>query len=375
MNSAYDSTGPRVLVAPLDWGLGHATRCIPLIRTLIYKKCSVFLAGEGKVKALLTKEFPDLPFLPLSGYNIQYARNRRLLPFVLALQMPRLLSAINKEHQWLREKTKELELDAVISDNRYGLYHPGIFSVILTHQLRIAAPYAWAEKILREKNYRFLNRFQEVWVPDVEKAPGLSGTLGHPKQLPSVPLRYTGCLSRFHLPVESQVPAGLLVLLSGPEPQRTILEDLIIKQLTGYNGSVTIVRGLPGNSDRPTVPKNFRVFNHLAQEELQEAILQAEVVVSRSGYSTVMDLATLRKKSILIPTPGQTEQEYLGAMLHELQMAVMVRQDKLRLMEQLAQAASMVPAWPASGTGMELEHCVDRLMEKTGAGSPKPAGT
>jgi UDP-N-acetylglucosamine transferase subunit ALG13 len=187
-------------------------------------------------------------------------------------------------------------------------------------------------------------------------------------------VRFTGCLSRFQLPLETGVPAGLLVLLSGPEPQRTILEDLIIKQLTGYNGTVTIVRGLPGHSDLPSVPKNFRVFNHLPQDELQEAILQAEVVVSRSGYSTVMDLATLRKKSILIPTPGQTEQEYLGGMLHERQMAVTVRQDKLRLMEQLAQAASMVPAWPATGNGSELGKCVDQLLEKVGAGYPKPAG-
>jgi hypothetical protein len=141
---------PRILVAPLDWGLGHATRCIPIIRELLVQDCDVWLAGEGAQEQLLKNEFPELPFLDLPGYRIRYAKTKRGLLWKMIQQGPKMQQAIRYEHRWLKKAVKEHGFDAVISDNRYGLYHSSVPSFFITHQLTIKSPLGkWTEKILQ----------------------------------------------------------------------------------------------------------------------------------------------------------------------------------------------------------------------------------
>jgi len=340
---------PRILVAPLDWGLGHATRVIPIVRELLDLDVDVWLAGEGAQEQLLKGEFPSLPFLPLDGYRIKYAATAWGLFRQLLVQSPRLLRAIKRENRWLQKAIQLYQLDGVISDNRYGLHSTAIPCIFITHQLQIKSLLGkWGESLLQRSNYNYIQRFHECWIPDHEQE-GLAGELSHPRKLPSIPVRYIGTLSRFEKPVSSETKGNLLFLLSGPEPQRSILENIIIAAIVHYPGNAIVVRGLPGDSRIIPSTNMIRFYNHLPTPGLQEAMEQADYIICRSGYSTVMDLATLQKKSIMIPTPGQTEQEYLGTYLQQKKFTVSISQKDFQLEKALHRAAHFNYVFPHAG--------------------------
>jgi len=338
--------GKKLLVAPLDWGLGHATRCVPVIRDLLNNHCEVWLAGEGAQEKLLREEFPLLPFLPLKGYRIKYAKTG--FTGKILLQVPSILRSIKEENKWLKEQVTKYGFGAVISDNRYGLYHENIFSVFITHQLFIKSSLGkWSEKMLQQWNYKFINRFNECWVPDEKGENNLSGELSHPVKLPSIPAKYIGPLSRFvRQSADSlgeknkidEIKNHLLIILSGPEPQRTILENKVVDQIVNYPATATIVRGLPGERNVIPSTNTIHFYNHLSSEELNMEAMKAEFIISRSGYSTIMDIVALQKKSILIPTPGQTEQEYLADHLMKKQFAFCVDQKGFSLLKNIDEA-------------------------------------
>jgi UDP:flavonoid glycosyltransferase YjiC (YdhE family) len=332
----------RVLLAPLDWGLGHATRCIPIVRELIDRGCEPWIACDGSQQVLLQAEFPQLTFLPLAGYRVRYAKTAPGLLWQMIRQSPRLLQVIKKEHEWLKQAVDRYGFKAVISDNRYGLHHPGIRSIFITHQLTIKSPLGrWSESLLRKKNYGYIDRFDECWVPDNEGSDNLAGELSHPAQLPHTRVRYIGALSRFKKMDIAEKKDHLVFILSGPEPQRTLLENKIIHDVAAYGGTATIVRGLPGYESLIPSTNMIRFYNHLPADALNKEIAQADYVISRSGYSTVMDLTVMNKKSILIPTPGQTEQEYLAKYLKGKKQAYSVSQNEFELEEVLEKAGEL----------------------------------
>ena len=340
---------PRILVAPLDWGLGHATRVIPIIRALLDLDVDVWLAGEGAQEQLLKVEFPSLPFLPLKGYRVKYAATAWGLFRQLLVQSPRLLRAIKDENRWLHRAIHQYQLDAVISDNRYGLHSNSVPSIFITHQLQIKSLLGkWGESLLQKSNYNYIQRFHECWIPDHEKE-GLAGELSHPRKLPAIPVKYIGTLSRFEKPLHSETKGNLLFLLSGPEPQRSILENIIIAAVVHYPGHAMIVRGLPGDSKIIPSTNMIRFYNHLPTPDLQQAMEQADYIICRSGYSTVMDLTTVQKKSIMIPTPGQTEQEYLGTYLQQKKFTVCIAQKDFQLDKALQLAAQFNYVLPHAG--------------------------
>lgn len=355
---------PLVLVAPLDWGLGHTTRCIPLIRELIRQGASPCLAGEGAQEILLKTEFPDLPFLGLPGYRIRYPKKGGNLPWKMIRQLPGIISSIRKEQEWLSQQMKTYHFDAVISDNRYGLHHADTHSVFISHQLQIKGPAVWIEKLLRKKNYRYIHRFNQCWIPDTADENNLAGSLSHPDQLPAVPLTYIGPLSRFEKKEEPPIKGRLLILLSGPEPQRSLLEEMIIDQISHYPGTATVLRGLPGHPSVIPSTGMIRFFNHLPSEELSSEIQKAEMIISRSGYSTVMDMAMMGKKCILIPTPGQTEQEYLANYLQQKKQAIFFKQDAFQLNKALEAASQFkYHEWPHASAS-SLTNAVRDLMDQ-----------
>jgi len=330
--------GKKLLVAPLDWGLGHATRCVPVIRDLLNNNCEVWLAGEGAQEKLLREEFPSLAFLPLKGYRIKYAK--KALTGKILLQIPSILRSVKEENKWLKEQVSKFGFEAVISDNRFGLHHEKIFSVFITHQLYIKSSLGKrSEKIIQQWNYKFINRFHECWVPDEKGKNNLSGELSHPDKMPLIPTKYIGPLSRFvRKDSFGEIKNHLLIILSGPEPQRTILENKVVDQIVNYPATATIVRGLPGEKNIIPSTNTIHFYNHLSSEELNNEAMKAEFIISRSGYSTVMDIAALRKKSILIPTPGQTEQEYLADHLMKKKFSFCVKQNNFSLLENIQEA-------------------------------------
>ena len=361
---------PRILVAPLDWGLGHATRCIPIIRELLAQGCDVWLAGEGAQEQLLKTEFPELPFLELPGYRIHYAKTARGLIWKMIQQGPKMRRAILYEHQWLKKMVAQHHIDAVISDNRYGLYHSAVPSIFITHQLLIKSSAGkWTEKILQKRNYKYINRFTECWVPDNKDENNLAGELSHPSLKPVVPVHYIGLLSRF-VKKESfdkltEKKHHLLVILSGPEPQRSIFEEKIIKDIVHYDHTATIVRGLPGSASLIPSTGMIQFYNHLPSAELNAAMQEAAYIISRSGYSTVMDIMALQKKSILIPTPGQTEQEYLGRSLMEKQIAVCLEQKGFSLEKALVTAAGFNYKIPDAANDPVLAKNIQRFLSQS----------
>ena len=329
----------RVLVAPLNWGLGHATRCIPIIRELLRQNMEVLVAGDGPSQALLQNEFPDIVFIPLPGYEIRYSSSALGLVWQIISGIPNILRSIRSENKWLQNAVKKYSLDGVISDNRYGLYNDQIPCIFVTHQLTIKSPFGrLSEKILQRWNYRWLNQFTECWIPDSESNDNLAGDLSHPEKMPGTRVRYINPLTRFEKKPIAETKDNLIVILSGPEPQRGILEDKIIRELKNHYQPVTIVRGLPTGSS--IIPSFGQIifYNHLPADELNSAVQSAEFVISRSGYSTIMDMAKLKKKTILIPTPGQTEQEYLANHLFKNGIAFCTTQKKFSFQDSLSRA-------------------------------------
>ena len=319
---------PRILVAPLDWGLGHATRCIPIIFKLKQQNCEVIVAAEGPGKFLLQTEFPQLAFIELRGYRIRYSRSKLLMNIKLLLQFPAVLYRIYAEQRWLKRVVEEYSIDAVISDNRMGLYHQEIPTAYITHQLQIKTGKHFTDRLVQKIHYWFINKFTECWVPDAAGKINLAGELSHPAIMPQTPVAYVGPLSRFEKK-EAVFKYDLCVLLSGPEPQRTLFEKIVLKELDNLKGNIILIRGLPGET---TVFENrntaFEIKNHLAADELSAILQESKMVVCRSGYTTIMDLVKLGKKAILVPTPGQTEQEYLAGYLKQKELFHSIDQDK-----------------------------------------------
>ena len=341
---------PKILVAPLDWGLGHATRCIPIIKELIEKNCEVIIAAEGPQKALLKEEFPAIRFINVQGYGLKYGRNKWATWFRIIFQIPKILIRIKRENRWLERFLLEEELDGVISDNRYGLYSASIFSVFITHQLHIITYFGKGiDQVLQKINYRKICRFSSCWVPDFEEAGSLAGTMAHPKKGPEIPIRYLGPLTRFKK-INTGMAGPLVFLLSGPEPQRTIFEKKILAELQNYSGKAILIRGLPGETSLPEVRINTRVCNHLPSKELNKVITESDYVIGRCGYSSIMDLAMLGKKTILIPTPGQPEQEYLANYLFNKRIIFTTTQDSFSL-ESCLQSARQFSFLPVEDSG------------------------
>ncbi len=295
----------RILVAPLDWGIGHATRCIPIIKQLIAHNYEVILAADGRPMHLLSTEFPNLEMIRFGGYNIKYPK---YLPMSISmfLQLPKLLLGIKKEQAILNQMIEDYNINGVISDNRYGLYSDKIPSVFITHQLKIQSPYF--SKNIQNFNYKYINKFDACWVMDDEEN-NLAGELSKPDNLPNN-TSYMGIQSRFEKTDETK-KYDFLAIVSGPEPQRTILEKGLIKALKDRKEKSLIVLGKPELNTNKTT-RNLSIRSHMNASELNAAILESELIICRPGYSTIMDLAKLEKKAFFIPTPGQTEQEYLA---------------------------------------------------------------
>ena len=357
-------TNKKILISPLDWGLGHSTRCISIIRLLLDNAYSVSVACNPIQKSLLQQEFNNIEFIELKGYNISYSKNEKLFPLKLIAQLPKIAMRIISEHRWLQKTIDRYKIDIVISDNRYGLFTKKVPCVFITHQLTIKAPFAWLENLLQRINYSYINRFTQCWVPDYAGSNNIAGLLSHPGKLPSVPVHYIGPLARFVKNETVKPRYRFCVLLSGPEPQRTLLENIILKQLHDVPEGCLLVRGkLDAAPIQPSSPK-VTTSNHLSGLSLQEAILSSEIIITRSGYTSVMELLALQKKSILIPTPGQTEQEYLGKQLMRQQWALCINQNEFDLKDALMAAAQFdyqLPSSPKSNLEMFLKEALATL--------------
>ncbi|HQW13096.1 MAG TPA: glycosyltransferase [Saprospiraceae bacterium] len=317
----------KILVAPLNWGLGHATRCIPIIRNLVSAGHEVHLGSDGVALALLREEFPNLSYIELPGYRIHY-RGRSLIRSLI-LQTPKLLKAIIAEKRAVSEYVSRGQIDIIISDNRLGARTSHTRNIVMTHQLTLLLPHPLMSRIATRLNQAWLRKFDAIWVPDSPPPDNLSGLMSTAGTLPNV--RYIGTLTRLH-PCNEVPVRDFVAVLSGPEPARTELERLIITQFRDLSYSLLLVRGLPGiEIPFSDMPDHIETVTYLTSEHMNEAICTSRYVITRSGYTSVMDLSILGKSAILIPTPGQPEQEYLGVRLTDHDCFVVGSQKGLNL--------------------------------------------
>jgi len=316
----------KILIAPLNWGLGHATRCIPIIKALVENGFEPIIASDGVALALLKKEFPKLISIELPAYNIQYAENGKNFKWKLVAQLPKMVIAIKKEKAKIRKIVENYEIEGIISDNRLGVYSSKVPSVFITHQLNVlSGKTSW---LTTKLHLRYLLKFNSCWVPDVSGAENLSGRLGHPEKIVEK-INYIGPLSRIEkktLPIKYDI----MVLLSGPEPQRTLLEKKLIKELENSSKEILFVKGIVESQQQIEKINSITYYNFMNSEELSTAFNECEFVVCRSGYTTVMDLAKLEKKAFFIPTPGQYEQEYLAKKFKSEIVAPSCKQEKFK---------------------------------------------
>jgi hypothetical protein len=373
------SPGSRILLSPMEWGLGHASRCIPILNYLLNNcQADLVIAANGPQAALIRNSFPSIEIVNPPAYTVKYHKNRAGTIAKMAFSLPHLAQQIRAENRWLREFAENHQPDVIISDNRYGFWHPQIPSYLITHQLAIKTPFGKAvDGLVRKQLYRYIDKFTRCWIPDFEEEElSLAGELSHPKRLPGIPVDFIGPLTRISQAAKNQPIPGfsalpdssffspiaetafqfgadeikqnqgaaiqVLVILSGPEPQRSIFEKLILQQWAAAPGTgLLLVRGLPEPAEPAPIQAitpgevkfipNAMAVNHLSTEQLSQAIANAACIITRSGYSSIMDLLPQQSNCWMVPTPGQTEQEYLARYLAQKGLIQTQSQDSFSL--------------------------------------------
>lgn len=314
----------KILFCALNWGLGHASRSIPVIDQLIDNQNEVTLASDGLALQLLQRTFPQLPFVELPAYDVHYKYES--MPLNISLQTRKIFNAIRGEYNFLRALKKLNNFDTVVSDNRFGCYHKDCHNFFITHQIQVLLPNLFNRYLISKINRWFIHKFDECWVPDYEGSPNLSGEMSHDQVL-SIPIRFLGPLSRFQkIEAEKDLPYLTLSILSGPEPQRSMLEQRLTDILRNVRGNHAIIRGTTSISNRNS---NISFFGLLGQHEISTLVEQSRNVISRSGYSSIMDYEAMDISAILIPTPGQYEQLFLAEHMEKLDRHKVIYQNQL----------------------------------------------
>lgn len=347
----------RVLVCVLDWGLGHATRSVPVINELLKQGAEVFIASSGNAGTLLKMEFPALTYHELPGYRPVYASGGLTMTSMFR-QLPKFYGVVADEHREVEKLVKRFMIHAVISDNRYGCYADKIPSVLITHQevVRLMPGMDLLERMVNGWLQRYLNKYGEIWVPD-EPRSGLTERFVSGKR----PVRYVGWLSRFPMGANAMERIPLMAVVSGPEPQRSFFEQRLRQQLKSRPGRSLLVTGQPDKSER-TWDGNVEVVSHLPALEMEANLLAADLVITRSGYSTIMDMIALGKRAAFVPTPGQPEQTWLADHLKENRIAFCQDQQTFTI-DTLVSESARYTGWNGKAKSADLlKSAINQLM-------------
>jgi uncharacterized protein (TIGR00661 family) len=335
----------KVFIAPLNWGLGHATRDLPLIKELINKNFEVFVGANGRSLELLKREVPECRFIDFPDYPIKYPRTRFFVTRFMSVIFPQMLTAMFREGRALRDLQKKYKFDFIISDNR--------FRYLISHQLRYKLPFPinkmeWLPEYF---NSVFFNRYDKIIVPDTGKENNFTGELAHRMRfIPEEKLIYSGILTDLSKPsIQKESDIDFLIIVSGPEPQRTKLELLIMQQIHALEGNVIAALGKPESNYKIT-KGNATIYSFLNRERIADCMSRAKFIIGRPGYTSVMEMVELGKKALFIPTPGQVEQVYLAQHYMAQGWCYCVQQSRLDLVKDVPKALSF-SGFPSSVGG------------------------
>ena len=328
-------SNPRVLVAPLDWGLGHAGRCIPVAKALLKRGAIPVIAGPEVVRRRILQSLNGLEEIEIPGYNISYSR---FLPawFKISIQSGRIMEMIRKEKIWVDQIMKSHRIDGIISDNRYGIFHSKIPSVLMTHQLNLQIPsgIGFIREFVDQRIHGMAECFREVWIPDISDKGGnslISGHLSFPVSK-NISVRYIGLLSRFEEPEKIQQTNqlhDLLVIISGPQPQASEFFKTAASFAQKNDLNSIFIISDRSILDKKSAKKKQIILVNPDDDKFLNIMNSSRNILCRSGYSSIMDLIHLKRKAILVPTPGQTEQEYLASRMKEKYRWDSISQKKL----------------------------------------------
>ena len=298
-----NTSNKMVLISVLDWGFGHMTRCVPVIEALIESNNTVVFAGNDKQINFIEKEFPSIKTEYLEGYNIELSSKQNTY-FQIIKQGFKITKAIKSERAFVKKMSSKYAIDLVLSDNRYGFRHSVVKSIFISHQLNLCLPTfsGSVNKVLS----KLVNQFNEVWIADDEVV-NLAGQLSNPLYL-TVPHKYLGLLSRFKMD-KTSIKYDYLIIVSGPNPENSLFLGEIERLVCNSDLKFAIVSTVQSSNELSQID----YFYNSTTLELNAVLNSSDVVISKSGYTTLMELSVLNKKAILIPTKGQFEQEYLAS--------------------------------------------------------------
>ena len=347
----------KIIYAVCAWGLGHATRSLPVIRKLIDEGNEVTIISEGRSLELLKNELKDRAseYIKIPGYPMLLSKNSRQFMAKSIVYWPNFLRRMIKGLSILTNMLKNRECDLIISDGRYDMYSKKIPSYFISHQMRIMNPLRikMFESGSETFNKFFFKRFKQVIIPDF-KNDSLSGELSHNlKKIDEDKLNYVGVLSDFKKK-DIVKDIDYLVSISGPEPQRTMFEEKILDQIDSLSGKVVITLGKTEKIDE-FKDKNIETYSFLSKEKRENILNRSKIVISRSGYSTILDLAVIGNKALMVPTPGQIEQVYLAEYHNKKRYFHCVSQDKINLKKDIKLAEK--------STGIKRKIDVDKTVE------------
>jgi spore coat polysaccharide biosynthesis predicted glycosyltransferase SpsG len=364
LNKSYN-----ILICPLEWGLGHAARMIPLARKLREMNNNVIIASGEEHLSLFRNELPGLSYINFPGFKPGYSR---FLPQYLFLlfKIPVLLYYIIMEHHRLKKLIAEHEVDIIISDNRFGLWNMKITSVYVTHMPLIPFPkhLKFLEPVGVLLHRKIINKYSLCFIPDLPGDLNLSGRLSHGMKLPDN-VRYIGILSRFIACEQSlnENPVKFhhnTVILSGPEPQREIFKKKLVTLLKDKEPQTVIFEGRPGKRSEIASNGNITFYNHLSAFRMKEIIEDSDSIITRSGYTTIMELTSLNCTALIIPTPGQTEQEYLADYLSEKGWFYTVSQSEIKAGITIRQGKTVWQGEINRQSSILLTEALNELLEK-----------
>ncbi|HIP37589.1 MAG TPA: hypothetical protein EYG85_12130 [Crocinitomix sp.] len=297
-----------ILFSALDWGFGHTTRCVSLIQHLLAHSNQIIFAGNTTQIAFIKKEFPLVKTEFIKGYNIRLSSKKSTYVQILN-QLFKIYNAIKKEQKWVENFITKHSVNVIISDNRYGFRNPAIKSIFMGHQLNIYVPNF--RKFVNKKLSKYVNRFDKCWIVD-DKQHHLAGDLSNPMYL-TIPFEYIGLLNRFK-PKQQNLTYDYLVIVSGAEPENTIFlkEVELLFKITNQNIAIVSTTTSDNNI------KNATYFYYPTTKELDQLISQSKIVISKAGYTTLMEMVALNKLCYLIPTKGQYEQQYLSTINNKI---------------------------------------------------------
>jgi len=305
--------GKRILYTVLNWGLGHASRSVPLIKVLLNQGNDLHICSDGLAFELLKAELSSSQLYELPSLRIHY--NKQSMVSNMLSQLPHLMNHYRADIKAIQTLEKKIKPDIIIADHRYGTRHKNCHSIFLGHQLSILNPDFTNQGLASTINAKLINRFDEIWVPDIADQT-FSGRLSSNEKIKR-PIHFIGPLSRFNRVPNTNKQYDILAVLSGPEPNRTNLEARIFEQMKELDGRFAIVSGIPDS--KITSTSRIEVFGLQVKSDLQALCNRSKRFVGRAGYSTIMDMCALGLPSLLMPTPGQTEQLYLSHHIHDHQ--------------------------------------------------------